>query len=308
MSGAPIPAVGVDIGGSKILAVVVDDDGRVVDTEARVTPGRSVAVALVEDAMVDAIGSLQARHGRSTVGIGAAGFVDRDGERVMFAPHLPWRDERVGQRVGRRLQETVVGSVVLDNDANAALWAEARFGARRTADDVVMVTMGTGIGGAMLLGGRLHRGRNGMAGEFGHAQVVPAGRPCECGNAGCWEQYASGRALARAAAARGSDLVGPALTAAAQSGDPDAIAAFAEVGHWLGVGLANLTGAYDPTMILIGGGVAAAGDLLLDPARESLSCHLVGRGHRVEPEVAVATLGPMAGAIGAADLARVHGR
>ncbi|MET0997856.1 MAG: ROK family protein, partial [Marmoricola sp.] len=186
--------------------------------------------------------------------------------------------------------------------------AEARFGAARETADALMVTLGTGIGGSLVVGGRLIRGVNGMAGEYGHMQVVPDGRHCECGGRGCWEQYCSGRALARAAAEGGSTLSGPALTIAAREGDPAAAAAYAEVGRWLGVGLANLAAALDPPLIVIGGGVSAARDLLLDPARKALEGSLVGTGHRELPEVVGAVLGPMAGVVGAADLARVASR
>lgn len=299
-----VAAIGVDIGGSKVLAALVDDDGRVVDTESDVTPDRRMDANVVEDTLVGVIDALVSRHGRASVGIGAAGFVDAAGERVRFAPHLPWRDEPLAERLTDRLGERLVGRVVVDNDANAALWAEARFGAATGASDVVMLTLGTGIGGAMLLGGELHRGSNGMAGEFGHMTVQPGGLDCECGGSGCWEQYCSGRALSRAAAAAGSSLSGPQLTPAAQQGDPAALAAFTVVGEWLGRGIANLVAALDPSLVVVGGGVAAAGELLLEPARRTFPELLVGRGHRLEPRLVAARLGPLAGVVGAADLAR----
>ena len=297
-----IPAIGVDIGGTKVLAAVVDPAGRVLDTEAAETPVSTVRE--VEDAITETVTALVGRHGRSTVGVGAAGFVDARGERIRFAPHLPWRDEPLSAMLGARLAEHLVGDVLVDNDANGALWAEARFGVAREASHVVMLTLGTGIGGALLLGGTLHRGLNGMAGEFGHMQVVPDGLPCECGGSGCWEQYCSGRALARAAAAAGSNLSGPELTLAAQAGDPAALAAYEEVGWWLGVGAANVVAGFDPELVVVGGGVSAAGDLLLEPAQRALSETLVGGGHRVEPDLVAAELGPLAGVIGVADLAR----
>lgn len=303
------PSIGVDIGGTKVLAAVVDAAGRLLDTEVTATPGRGsgierASVAEVEDALVEVVRALTQRHGRSTVGIAAAGFVDASGERVRFAPHLPWRDEPLSERLGSRLRGQLVGRVAVHNDANAALWAETRFGAARKARDVLMLTLGTGIGGALLIAGALHRGHNGMAGEFGHMQVIPDGRPCECGRHGCWEQYCSGRALARAAAGAGSPLVGPDLTAAAQAGDRAAMTAYAEVGRWLGVGTASLVAGIDPELVVVGGGVSAAGDLLLDPAREVLTASLVGAGHRVLPGLVTAELGPLAGVVGVADLAR----
>jgi glucokinase len=306
-------SIGVDIGGTKVLAAVVDHMGRVLDTETTATPGpgsgiESATVQEVEDALVDVVQRLLSQHGRLTVGVAAAGFVDPDGERVRFAPHLPWRDEPLAERLGKRLGHRVPGRVLVDNDASAALWAEARFGAARESTEAVMVTLGTGIGGSLVLGGRLVRGVNGMAGEYGHMQVVPDGLDCPCGGRGCWEQYCSGRALTRAAAEHGSSLSGPALTTAAREGDPAAVAAYAEVGRWLGVGVANLVAALDPPLVVIGGGVSAAGDLLLVPAREALERSLVGAGHRALPQLVGAVLGPMAGVVGAADLARVATR
>lgn len=306
-------SIGVDIGGSKVLAAVVDGFGRVLDTEATATPGPgsgvdNATVQEVEDALVEVVQRLIAQHGRMTVGVAAAGFVARDGERVRFATHLPWRDEPLAERLGKRLGYRVLGRVLVDNDASAALWAEARFGAAQASPDAVMVTLGTGIGGSLVIGGRLVRGVNGMAGEYGHMQVVPDGRECECGGRGCWEQYCSGRALARAAAEGGSTLSGPALTTAAREGDPASVAAYAEVGRWLGVGIANLVAALDPPLVVVGGGVSAAGELLLGPAREALERSLVGAGHRDLPRVVGAVLGPLAGVVGAADLARVATR
>lgn len=187
-----------------------------------------------------------------------------------------------------------------------------------------MVNLGTGIGGGIVLDGRVERGRFGIAGEFGHMQVVPNGLRCECGNRGCWEQYASGNALVREArslisagspmaqdlvARIGGDaaaLTGPLITAAAQDGDPTACELLSDVGRWLGIGLANLAAALDPGIFVIGGGVSAAADLLLDPAREAYRRQLPGRGYRPEARIVAAVLGNDAGVVGAADLARHH--
>jgi glucokinase len=307
--------IGIDVGGTKVLAAEVAPTGEIRRTARRSTPGRLVAVGDVEDALTAAVDEVAAGRRVDGVGIAAAGFVDAAGDRVRFAPHLPWRDENVRARLERRW-----GTVVaLDNDANCAARAEQAYGAARGARAAVVVTLGTGIGGALLLDGRVHRGHNGMAGEFGHMQVVPDGRPCECGRSGCWEQYSSGSALLRATresldagsgqlwdlcAGDPALLEGAMVTAAAAAGDPVAAAAFAEVGDWLGVGLANLVAAFDPDVVVVGGGLSAAGDLLLDPARAALAKSLVGAEHRVLPPVVVARLGPEAGAVGAADLAR----
>ena len=173
--------------------------------------------------------------------------------------------------------------VVVDNDANAAAQGESRFGAGKGQRFVLCVNLGTGIGGALVLDGRVFRGANGMAGEFGHMQVVEDGHRCPCGNRGCWEQYASGNALEREArelvvarspmahrlaALCGGDpalLPGPLVTEAARDGDPLAVELLADMGRWLGVGLANLVAAFDPSCVIIGGGVSEAGDLLLAP-------------------------------------------
>ena len=244
--------------------------------------------------------------------------MDADRSRVMFAPHLAWRDEPLRDGLQARLGVPVI----VENDANAAAWAEWRFGAGRGEPRLVCVTLGTGIGGGIVIDGVVQRGRWGMAGEFGHMVVVPDGRRCECGNRGCLEQYASGNVLGREARelARAespvtvplmervkgdvSALVGPLITQAARDGDAVAVELFGDVGRWLGIGLANLAAALDPGLFVIGGGVSDAGELLLAPARASFRRTLTGRGFRPEPEIVKAALGPEAGLVGAADLAR----
>jgi glucokinase len=237
---------------------------------------------------------------------------------VRFSPHLSWRDEPLQAAVSSRLGLPVV----VENDANAAAWAEWRFGAARGESHLVCITLGTGIGGGVLVDGELLRGRYGMAGEFGHMQVVPGGHRCECGNRGCWEQYASGNALVRESrelAAAGSPMAhrlldlaggdperlsGPLVTQAARDGDQAAVELLTDVGQWLGTGLADLAAALDPGTFVIGGGVSDAGELVLGPAREAFRRTLTGRGYRPEARIVQAELGPDAGLVGAADLAR----
>ncbi len=309
-------AIGVDIGGTKVAAGVVDGRGSVIARARRRTPSRDASA--VQDTIVEVVSTLRADHDVVAIGIGAAGFVDADRARVMFAPHLAWRNEPLRDTVAEAIQLPVV----VENDANAAAWAEWRFGAGRAEPRLVCVTLGTGIGGGIVLDGQVQRGRYGMAGEFGHMVVVPDGHRCECGNRGCLEQYASGNVLGREARemARakspvivplvervGGDidaLVGPVVTEAARDGDALAIELFEEVGRWLGIGLANLAAALDPGLFVIGGGVSDAGELLLRPARESFRRTLTGRGFRPEPRIVKAALGPEAGLVGAADLAR----
>ena len=313
--GAAPVYVGVDVGGTKVLAGVVDEDGHVVATARRSTPGRRVEPAMVEDALVEAVLEVADGVPLAAVGVAAAGFVDEEGERVMFAPHLPWRGEPVRDVLSARWGVPVV----MDNDANCAAVAEWTYGAAHGTRSALMITLGTGIGGAILLGGRLHRGRNGMAGEFGHMQVVPDGQPCECGGRGCWEQYSSGNALARyareligieptmledACGGNPEQLTGAMVTEAAEAGDIAARHAFSQVGDWLGVGVANLVAAFDPDCVVVGGGVSAAGEKLLAPARAALQRSLVGVGHRIVPPLLRAQLGPEAGLVGAAALAR----
>ena len=312
-------AIGIDIGGTKVAGGVVDEDGRVLLRTRRDTPHRSKRPRVVEDTIVDVVEELRAqRPDVAAVGIGAAGFVAADRATVVFAPHLSWRHEPLRDALSRRID----APILVENDANAACWAEWRFGAARGESDVVMVNLGTGIGGAILLHGELIRGRYGIAGEFGHMQVVPEGQRCECGNRGCWEQYASGNALVREARAmilanspvatdlaarvdgRADELTGPIVTEAARDGDATSTELLAEIGHWLGIGIANLAAAFDPGTFVIGGGVSAAGELLLGPARETFRRRLTGRGYRPEAQIVAARLGNEAGLIGAADLAR----
>ena len=320
---APL-AIGVDIGGTKVAGGVLDANGVVLKRARRVTPHRSTAPAVVEDTIVEVVEELTAAAGGHeavcAVGIGAAGFVSADRATVVFAPHLSWRQEPLRQA----LQARVPHPIFVDNDANTAAWAEWRFGAGQGETHLMMVTLGTGIGGAILVDGHVQRGRFGIAGEFGHMQVVPGGHRCECGNRGCWEQYASGNALVREARSLATaqsplaadllarvggmpaDLTGPVITEAAREGDPTSRELLAEIGTWLGVGIANLAAAFDPGTFVVGGGVSAAGDLLLGPAREAFRRTLTGRGYRPEARIVAAQLGNEAGLIGAADLARAE--
>ena len=313
-------AVGIDIGGTKVKAGVVDEDGLVLESVLRDTP--STSPIEVENIIAEIVEELRTRHYVYAVGIGAAGFVDASRSTVLFAPHLAWRHEPLRDAVRRR-----VGlSAVVDNDANCAAWAEWRFGAAQNESDLVCITLGTGIGGGLVIGGQVHRGRHGLAGEFGHMQVVEGGHRCECGNSGCWEQYASANALVREAKARitardpragglldrvdgdAASITSLLVTQAALAGDAMCVSLLAEMGEWLGVGIANLAAALDPGTFVIGGGVSDAGDLLIGPATEAFRRTLTGRGFRPEARIVRAHLGNEAGLIGAADLARMASR
>ena len=308
--------IGVDVGGTKVAAGVVDEAGSILARTRRATP--SASPADVEDVIADCVQDLRAGRDIEAVGIGAAGFIDADRSRVLLAPNLSWRDEPLRDAVAAR-----VGlPVVVENDANAAAWGEHRFGAGRGEPDLVVVTVGTGIGGGIVMDRRLHRGRFGIAAEFGHLQVVPGGRRCGCGQSGCWEQYCSGRALLREAReiadvrraygarllelgeGRPEGLKAVDVTQAAQEGDPAARECFEVVGGWLGQGLADLSAVLDPGAFVIGGGVADAGELLLEPARRAFAERLTGTGWRPHAQIRPAQLGNDAGLVGAADLAR----
>ncbi|MEV6976140.1 ROK family glucokinase [Kitasatospora sp. NPDC093806] len=313
-----LPTIGVDIGGTKVVAGVVDGEGKVLEKLRTDTPHKSKSPKVVEDVIVELVLELADRHDVHAVGIGAAGWVDADRSKVLFAPHLNWRNEPLQEALSERLRFPVI----VENDANAAAWAEWRFGAGRGEEHMVMLTLGTGIGGAVVRDGYVDRGRYGLAGEFGHMQVVPGGHRCPCGNRGCWEQYSSGNALVRDArelVAEESPVVqpllalaggavegitGPLVTEAARGGDPTATELLYDVGTWLGVGIANLAAALDPGRFVIGGGVSEAGDLLLGPARDTFRRTLTGRGFRPEATIVHAALGNEAGLVGAADLAR----
>jgi glucokinase len=264
----------VDIGGTKVAAGVVDEQGAILERLQEPTPSRSPQA--VEDAIIGVVTALRSRHRVEAVGIGAAGWVDNEQAVVRFSPHLAWRSEPLRDKLRQRIDLPLI----VDNDANAAAWAEYRFGAGRGASVMVCITLGTGIGGGLVIGGQLFRGNYGMAGEWGHMVTVPDGHWCECGNRGCWEQYASGNALVREARALartnspraygllelvGGDpdrITGPDVTAAAIAGEPNAVELIGDVGLWLGRGIANLAAALDPEVVVIGGGVSAAGDLL----------------------------------------------
>ncbi|WP_114908212.1 ROK family glucokinase [Ornithinimicrobium murale] len=312
--------LGIDVGGTGIKGAAVAADGALRHRSERETPAHDV------DAIAQAIADLVRElidHCRrdgdevGAVGVACAGFVDAAGGTVLFAPNLAWRDAPLKDRL-----DILVGRpVFLENDANAAAWGEFRFGGAREADDMLLVTIGTGVGGGIVTDGELLRGSEGIAAEIGHLRVVPEGNRCGCGNKGCLEAYASGTALVREGrelvsggsphAGALSDLCGGdpeqltglLITQAATDGDAAATELFADLGRWLGEGVASLVAVLDPELIVIGGGVSAAGDLLLEPTRAAFARQLTGRGHRRQAEIVLARLGNDAGMIGAADLA-----
>lgn len=312
-------ACGIDIGGTKIAGGVVDAEGRIL-ARARAESPASDPAAIV-DTVASLVAGLAEHHPVDRVGVGAAGFIDAGRSTVLFAPNLAWRDQPLGAQLAARLGVPVV----VENDANAAAWGEYRFGAGRDPgrdlSDLLLVTVGTGVGGGIVVDGDLRRGAFGIAAEIGHLRLVHGGRLCGCGNHGCWEQYASGSALVRTArsdALEGSVLAaplleraggdaaaitGPMITELARAGDPFCLERLAELGAWLGEGISSLVSVLDPGVVVVGGGVSAAGEMLLGPLRDRFSHTLSGRGFRPAPEIRLAVLGNDAGMIGAADLA-----
>jgi glucokinase len=311
-----VHAIGIDIGGTKIAGALVAEDGTIVAEDRQPTPaGDPTAIVDIVVAMIE---RLSTGHEVIAAGVAAAGFIDAEQSTVYYAPNINWRNEPFRARISER----IALPITIDNDANAAGWAEYRFGAGRGSSDMTMLTIGTGVGGAIVSGGRLFRGGFGAGAELGHLRVVPDGLPCGCGARGCIEQYGSGRALLRMAndiadvggiglplaqARRDNGgLTGTMVGEFIAAQDAGAIHALQELGRWLGQACASLGAVLDPQRFVIGGGVAAAGYLLIDPIREAYLQHLPARGYHPEPEFLIAELVNDAGVVGAADLARIH--
>jgi glucokinase len=308
--------VGVDLGGTKCLGVLLDDEGRMIDELRIPTPlGAEAIAAALGDVAAELVrrGSSGAVAG---VGIGAPGLVDIAGV-LRYAPNLPGvHDLALAAPLALRLGRPVI----VENDASCAGWAEHEAGAGRGGDDTLLATLGTGIGGGIVLGGKLFRGHHGFAGEIGHMVIDPGGPPCPCGQRGCWERFASGSGLGRlareaAVAGRANRVVelafgdpeavrGEHVTAAAAEGDPEATAIMADFGWWVALGLANLANAFDPQLFVLGGGLVEAGKVLMEPVRNAFAQLVEGAQHRPRIEIVAAELGEHAGAIGAALLAR----
>jgi glucokinase len=312
VSGGSPETIGIDVGGTKIAAARVGADGRIVDRA--VVPSPADDPDAIVDAMVAAAEAVRGT-GVTAAGISAAGMVEAGTGIMRFAPNLAWRDLDLRVRVG-----TPIGlPTVVENDNNAAAWGEHRFGAGRGRRHVLFVGVGTGIGGGIIIDGILLRGAHGFAAEIGHFVVQPDGERCGCGNRGCWETVASGSAItrearnavtrhahSRIAELAGGDpdrATGAMVTQAAGEGDPAARGILAEVGHRLGEGIGGLVNILDPELVIVGGGAAEAGDLLLEPARMAFRMTVEAPDHRPEVPIVPAELGTDAGVIGAATLA-----
>lgn len=309
--------MGVDIGGTKMLAVVVDTDapGAVLD-EARVPTPHGTS------ALVDELTGLVERLApgeHHAVGVGIPGLVDLD-DVFRFGPNLPdVVDVPIGAILGERLRRRVV----VDNDATCATVAEFRIGAGRDHLDGMLLTIGTGIGGGLMIDGEIRHGANGFAGEPGHMVIDPSGPLCPCGRHGCWERFASGSGLGRlgrdaaiggrlrrAVELAGGDteaVRGEHVVAAARAGDPDAGAVLDDFAWWMAAGIANLVDLLDPSVIVLGGGVLTAADLLLERVRRQVAVQVLAGDHRPAVPIVAADLGEHAGAVGAALLAAAVG-
>lgn len=305
------PTIGIDVGGTKCLGVLVDPRGSIVAEHRVLTPERGPALIEAILAVVDVLRPEAGPGDVGGVGVGVPGLVDSNG-LLRFVPNLPSITELdVATPLAAHL-----GGVPLhiDNDATCAGWAETTCGAAAGGRDVLLATLGTGIGGGLVSGGRLIRGANGFAGEIGHMVVDPSGPPCPCGKRGCWERFASGSALARMAseaiAAGGVTVVAPEgvrgehVTAAAAQGDALALELLDRFGWWLALGLANLANVLDPAQIVLGGGLIESGEVILAPTRRAFRELVEGVEHRPDIPILPAALGERAGAIGAALLAR----
>jgi glucokinase len=311
-----VHAIGIDIGGTKIAAALVDESGTIIRSDRRPTTASDPRG--IEDAVVDMITGLAEGEEVIAAAIPAAGFIDAAQSVVYYGPNVNWRHEPLRATLEARLDMPIL----IENDANAAGWAEFSFGAGQLYSDMVMLTIGTGVGGAIISENRLFRGGFGCAAELGHLRVVPDGRACGCGAKGCIEQYGSGRALLRiadeiadaggigqglAAARKGKGkLTGKDVGRLIRDGDNGALAALRQLGGSLGQACASLAAVLDPQIFVFGGGVADAGELLLEPIRAAYLENLPARGYHPEAEFAIAQLVNDAGVVGAADLARKH--
>ena len=299
-------AIGIDLGGTKIAAARVLSDGTIVEEREVPVPGSGPEIASAIEHLCQELCTPAVKG----VGLGLAGLVQNPGGHFRWGPNVALRDCDFGQRLGSLLNVPVT----VDNDANVAAFAEAHVGAAAGAQDVLMITVGTGIGGGIVLGGRLYRGAS-FAAEVGHITLDPKGPRCSCGRLGCWEALASGRVLTEKAqqlaehepqgliAQRAGETrkpIGRDLVCAAEQGDAKANAAIDELGRWLGLGVHSLLCVLDPEVIVVGGGVSALGERILGPIRAAVE-EGYGAAHRArQPDIRGAKLGNKAGVVGAA--------
>jgi len=313
-----VNAIGIDIGGTKVLGGVVTGTGEILATARRDTP-REGGRALTE-AIANVATELVQQYPVDSIGVSAAGFISSDRQTMLATPNISnWN----GVNLVAELTEILNKKIVLENDANAAAWGEFKFGAGRGRSDLMMLTLGTGVGGGLILGGSVFRGAFGIGAELGHIRIVPEGQLCGCGIRGCLEQYASGSALMRHAREaidaspllarnlldRGDGTIeglrGSDITEAARDGEPVAISSFNTMATYLGAGIASLCAVIDPSCVVLGGGVIDAGELFLGPTRDAALRLIPFSGKHPYPEIVAAELGNHAGLVGVADLSRI---
>lgn len=320
LTAGPVVA-GIDVGGTKVLGRAFSVDAPTVVLAEALLPTPSGTDAVL--ATMTTVGETLAKDpavldqgGLTAVGVGVPGLVTSEGV-LRFAPNLPGITELAVRTV---LADRLGVAVSVDNDGNCAAWCEAVLGSARGATNAMLVTLGTGIGGGIVLGGKLYRGSNGFAGEPGHMVVDPVGPLCPCGRRGCWERFGSGTGLGRlgreaaeagrapsvleAAGGDAAAITGQHITAAALAGAADALVIFRDFAWWVALGIANLVNILDLEIVVVGGGLAGAGDVLLDPVRASFAGLVLAPAHRPPIDIVAATFGPEAGSIGAGLLAR----
>ena len=318
MSTNNLNAIGIDVGGTKVLGGVVSPTGEILATARRDTP-REGGKALTQT-IADVATELSDKYPVDSIGVSAAGFISSDRQTILATPNIAgWN----GVNLVNELTQIIGKRIVLENDANSAAWGEFKFGAGRGRNDLMMLTLGTGVGGGLILDGSVFRGAFGIGAELGHIRLVPDGHLCGCGIRGCLEQYASGSALMRHAReainaspdlarnllARGDGtlegLKGHHITDAARDEDPVALAAFNTMAGYLGTGIATLCTVIDPSCIVLGGGVIDAGEIFLAPTRKAALSMIPFSGKHPYPEIVPAELGNNAGLVGVADLSRI---
>jgi len=309
--------IGIDVGGTKIAGALVSEAGEILRNIKVPTPADNTDDLVT--AVVEMVQELTSEQEVGAVGVAIAGFIDAEQSEVIYSPNLSLRNEPLKAKLEARLGI----DVFVENDANAAGWAEYKFGAGRGSQHMMMITIGTGVGGAIVAKGELFRGGYGIGAELGHTNFIQEGRPCGCGQNGCLEQYASGNALLAAAkelASSGTpegarlaelqsevgELTGTEVYKAITESDPGALRLLNELGTNIGKAVASFAAILDPQMLVIGGGLSVAGELLLAPIREAYLNHLPARGYRPEMTIVAAELINDAGVVGAADLARSH--
>ena len=306
--------IGIDIGGTKISAGVVDSSGNLIDSSRCSTPlggGKELILSVIK-----LIKEFNQKYEIKGIGISIAALISSDYGTIIGAPNIANLSKL---NFVNEIKDEFALPIIIENDANAAMWAEFKFGNAKGLNPVMFFIIGTGVGGGLVIDGKLFKGANGIGAEFGHMCVVPNGLLCGCGAKGCIEQYASGGALIRYAneallanpdkseevlSFGEGKLSGTALTKAAKAGNELALAAFSKQADWLGLACASYSLIIDPQAIIIGGGVVDAGELFLAPVRAAMRKYMPFAESHVPPKIIAAKFGNDAGLIGAAELVR----